>query len=110
MSDKKELKLGTRVRWTSSAAGSTTTKQGVIVGIVPSKGFHCDVGDGVPIKTWDDRAWSAWLADKHASFCLGYGRPQLRAHVSYLVRVPGKTEKHKAKIYQPRVRALEVIE
>lgn len=116
MNDKKELKLGARVRWTSSASGTTATKTGVVVGIVPTyscrktiirvdKG-ECELRD----PEYFQREWKAWLREQRAAYIGGDARPWLRKDISYLVRVPGKTKKHKAKIYQPRVSALVVIE
>ena len=77
------FEIGQLVSWTSTSAGSTTEKAGVIEQIVRS-------GDDV-------RKYTSELALP--------GGP--RDHQSYLVRVPGKTNKSKGKLYWPRSSALK---
>lgn len=78
------MKLKDKVKWTSSSNGSTKTKTGVIVDVIPPKGR---------------------IAERHRDFGLeGYGLP--RDHESYVVHVAGKTEKAKGKRYWPLVNKL----
>ncbi|WP_321820880.1 MULTISPECIES: hypothetical protein [unclassified Burkholderia] len=78
--------VGDIVTWSSQANGSTKTKTGVVEAIV------------LP-KTYPDRACFPQL---HR----GSGTGLYRAHVSYVVRVPGKTSKSVGKLYWPRAVAL----
>lgn len=79
------FKLNNKVKWTSSSNGTTKTKVGVIVDVIPPKGR---------------------IAETHREFGLeGYGLP--RDHESYVVHVAGKTAKAKGKRYWPLVNKLK---
>lgn len=78
------FKLNDKVQWTSSSNGSTKTKTGVIVDVIPPRGK---------------------IATRHRDFGLeGCGMP--RDHESYVVHVPGKTERARGKRYWPLVNKL----
>lgn len=78
------FKIGDKVTWTSSSNGTTKTKTGAIVDVIPPKGR---------------------IPEIHREFGLeGYGMP--RDHESYVVHVPGKTDKAKGKRYWPLVNKL----
>lgn len=76
--------LGQTVTWASQANGSTTTKTGAIVEVVPA-------GSRVSARHWEQMDAS--------------GLP--RDHESYIIRVPGKTERSKGKLYWPHVSKLQ---
>lgn len=79
------FKLNDKVKWTSSSNGSTKTKVGVIVDVIPTKGR---------------------IHECHREYGLeGYGLP--REHESYVVHVAGNTEKSKGKRYWPLVNKLK---
>ena len=88
-----EFKLGGLVKWSSQAAGSTKTKFGVVVFIVPAGLSQTE-------------ALRQFLANKPGNYntaTLGGG--YTRDHESYLVFVK-TSEKSMPKIYQPRVSSL----
>lgn len=79
------FKLKDKVTWTSSSNGSTKSKTGVVVEVVPA---------------------CARIADVHSEYGLaGYGLP--RDHESYVVHVAGKTEKARGKRYWPLANKLK---
>lgn len=78
------FKLNDEVSWVSSGNGTTKCKTGVIVDVIPPKGR---------------------IAQRHRDFGLeGYGMP--RDHESYIVHVPGKTDRARGKRYWPLVSKL----
>lgn len=81
------FKLQEDVRWTSSSAGSTTTKVGFIEAVIAA--------GKVPTQSQRKEADA-------------YGAA--RDHASYLVRVPGKTPASKGKLYWPRVSLLQSMD
>lgn len=72
------FKVGETAQWTSSSAGSTTTKSGEVV---------CLVGPGQE------------LPEQYAKLLPGHGGP--RKVWSYVVFVPGKTVRSKGQYYWP---------
>jgi hypothetical protein len=82
-----DLTIGTQVEWTSQAAGSTKTKRGKIVAVVPA---HQDPSNEI-----------VRLRDAHraASSNLGGGGP--RGYESFLVLVSGSTERSRPHLYWP---------
>lgn len=84
-----EFNTGDIVTWSSQANGSTKTKSGVIEQVVPAKAYP-------------DR-------EKFPQLYRGGGTGLWRDHVSYVVRVPGKTSKSTGKIYWPRAAALKIL-
>lgn len=79
--------VGDKVTWTSTSAGYTRTKTGVIEQVVRS-------GD-LPDRT------------RFVALYRGPGVGMPRDHESYVVRVPGKTEKSQGKLYWPRANQLK---
>lgn len=77
---------GDCVAWTSQAAGVTKSKTGIIEQVVAPK-------------TYPDRG-------RFLQLYKGPGVGLSRNHESYVVRVPGKTEKSAGKVYWPRANAL----
>jgi len=88
--DLKVFHVGDKVSWTSQSAGYRRTKMGTVEAVVPVK--------GLPDR---ERFVQLWRG-------AGVGLP--RDHVSYVVRVAGKTEKSAGKLYWPRVSALNEVE
>ncbi len=99
------LPIGTRVRWSSQAGGSTTTKEGVVVysrdkahETYPSALHTADYPLGLAIKHFPEHRYMfdghTWLNRK-----------------GVLVEVrDGKTSRAKPKLYMPNPGSLEVIE
>lgn len=86
------FKVGDEVRWSSQAAGFAKEKRGVVVKVVPANTWLKEV-----IKPLDARSRYTVRTD----FA---GLP--RDHESYLVEVPGPTEKAKKRLYWPRASGL----
>jgi len=85
------FKLGDQVKWTSQAAGSTTTKTGEVVVIVPA--------GKTPREAMTDEQRRSSLPKRYD------GWP--RDHESYIVKVKiGKTDKAMPALYWPRVKGL----
>lgn len=80
------FRLGDTVTWTSQSAGVAKTKTGTVEEVVPAK--------GTPSRERFPQLYRS----------AGVGLP--RDHVSYVVRVPGKTAKAAGTTYWPRVSAL----
>lgn len=80
------FQAGDKVTWHSQAAGYKRTKVGAIEQVVPAKGMP-------------DR-------DRFLQLYRGPGVGSPRDHDSYVVRVPGKTDKSAGTLYWPRVSAL----
>ena len=78
------FKLNDKVTWTSQSQGSTKTKVGTVVEVLPPK---------------------KRLLREHMDYGLYGGNP--RDHESYVVHVPGKTDKAKGRRYWPHVSALK---
>lgn len=97
MSD--NINIGDSVEWTSSAAGTTKTKRGKVVAIVPAKGlasvvtFFC--------QDWRERYSASGL--NSLSF---FGR----GHESYLIAVPTKTGRGRQCLYWPRTSQLRKVD
>jgi hypothetical protein len=83
------IALGDTVTWTSQSAGYARTKTGIVEEIVPPK-------------AWPNR-------DRFPQLYRGAGVGLSRDHVSYVVRVPGKTTKAAGTLYWPRVSGLTKI-
>lgn len=81
-----KFSMGDIVTWTSQAAGVAKTKTGTVEQVVAAKGYP-------------DRERFPKLYKSS-----GVGLP--RDHVSYVVRVPGKTAKSEGTTYWPRASAL----
>ena len=86
-----QFKKGDKVEWDSTSNGSTTSKQGEVVAVVPPKG-------NPPTGRFTG----------HVLRTDGGGLP--RDHESYLVSVPGPGPKAKPRMYWPRVSALKPVE
>lgn len=86
-----KLKVGDKVEWSSSAAGSTKTKRGTVVEVIPA-GRH-----------WQDGV----LCLRHNAHST-YGGGMRRTHESYAVLVPHPGD-GKPTLYWPRVSALKKI-
>lgn len=86
MSSNHNFTAGDTVAWTSQSGGYTRTKVGIVEEVVPAK--------GLPSR---DRFPQLY---RNA----GVGLP--RDHVSFVVRVPGKTAKAAGTLYWPRVSGL----
>lgn len=82
-----QFAVGDAVTWTSQSSGYTRTKTGVIEEVVPTK--------GMPNRERFEQLYRA----------AGVGAP--RDHVSYVVRVAGKTSKSAGTVYWPRVAGLK---
>lgn len=82
--------VGDGVTWTSQSAGHTRTKTGIVEQVVPIK--------AMPDRQRFERLYKG----------PGVGLP--RDHVSYVVRVPGKTAKSAGTLYWPRVAGLQRVE
>ena len=78
------FKVGDQVKWISSSHGSTVAKRGRVEAVIPPHAYPTDT-------------------QRKEADAYGYSRD----HESYLVRVQGKTAASKAKLYWPRVAALE---
>lgn len=85
------FKVGSKVKWQSSAAGSWTEKQGIVVAIIPAT---ADVRREIDTRV---------KAGTHRSN-YGFGMP--RDHESYLVEVR-QSMKGKAILYWPVVSRLQ---
>lgn len=83
------LKVGDAVTWSSQAGGSTKIKVGVIEQVVAPK-------------TYPDR-------ERFPQLYRGSGVGLCREHVSYVVRVPGKTPKSAGTLYWPRAASLSWV-
>jgi len=89
----KTFKVGDRVGWQSQAAGSTKTKVGTVVRVVPAH--------EKPGVTSDERVKYSDSVDP---------RSLSRDHDSYLVQVPALPgSKARPKLYWPRVSLLELV-
>jgi hypothetical protein len=84
------FKVGQKVRWSSSSAGSTTEKVGEVVVLVKAR-------------TYPNVSVACQVHNAHSQF--GYG--MRRNHDSYLVLVRPASGKGKPSIYWPRVSALQ---
>jgi hypothetical protein len=80
------ISLGDTVKWSSQSAGYTKEKTGIVEEVVSAK--------GVPSRERFPQLYKS----------AGVGLP--RDHVSYVVRVPGKTAKSAGTAYWPRVSGL----
>lgn len=78
------LKVNDTVEWTSSSAGITRSKRGLVVEVIPANQFPTRE------KRVEADVWG-----------------NIRNHESYLVRVPGKNAASKGKLYWPRVSQLK---
>ncbi len=94
MGDVQQFKVGDKVQWTSQAAGSTKTKVGVVVGVVPAAS---SIERHPVFRDWNER--------------LCYGGGLLRNHESYLVAVEYGTPQHgiRKALYWPRVKGLRMV-
>lgn len=91
----KQFKVGDAVQWTSSAQGSTTSKTGVVVAVIPGGKKSADA-----VRT------QVRQREKTHTSAFGYGNN--RDHESYLVAVPqGTTGRAKPKLYWPVVSKLK---
>lgn len=90
------MKVGDRVRWTSQSQGYRREKRGEVVAVVPP-GVHPCV------------AWNRFEAGEFRISPLfssaSYSLP--RNHESYLIAVPTKTGRGKARLYWPVVSLLQ---
>lgn len=95
------ITVGTEVTWSSSAAGTTKQKRGVVVAIVPADTSQTAVGAlslSVVLPAFSEFNWD------YVPFAL-WGRKQ----ESYLVAVEIKpTQKHR--LYWPRTSALRKVQ
>ena len=91
----KTFTLGQTVKWRSSAGGTWKEKQGEVVHVVKGKS-HC------PDKKWMESRYKASASPIDG----GYRRD----HESYIIKVPGTSEKARPRLYWPRVSALELVE
>ena len=84
-----DFRVGDSVTWTSQSSGYTRTKTGVIEEVVPSQ----------------------WMPnrDQFPQLYRGPGVGAPRDHVSYVVRVAGKTAKSAGTVYWPRSAGLKKI-
>jgi len=73
-----DFKIGDWVEWESQAHGYSRTKTGCVVAVL--------------------RSWER-VPDEFASELPGHGNP--RTGISYIVRVPAKTNKGRGKLYWP---------
>jgi len=80
------FQIGDAVTWTSQAAGYSSTKFGTVEEVVPAM--------GMPSR------------DRFPQLYRNAGVGQPRDHVSFVVRVPGKTAKAVGTLYWPRVSGL----
>lgn len=87
-----DLREGASVRWTSQSRGKTTTKQGVIVAVVPAY-----TGGGKVDRLISD------LMRKHKAGS-AHGRGGARSEKSFIVLVDSR----QPKLYWPRTKQLEV--
>lgn len=78
------FKTGDKVKWISSSNGTEKEKRGVIEAVIPAGGRPTE-------------------EQRREADAYGYGRN----HESYLVRVPGKTERSKGKLYWPLANKLK---
>ena len=81
-----KFKIGQKVTWTSSSNGSTTAKVGTIEIVVAAEKYPTE-------------------AQRKEAGAYGY----VRNHESYMVRVPGKTDRSKGKLYWPIANKLQSI-
>lgn len=93
-----KLRPGTTVAWNSTANGSTTGKEGVIVGFIPAK--------QVPVDVFPELKTIASSQDK-----LGYGKYGESTNNRYLVRVDRQDKRTGAMLmphyYAPRASVIE---
>jgi hypothetical protein len=90
------FKIGQTVEWTSQANGTTKTKRGEIVAILPER--ECP------------RMLEIFGADYHSRYrSLVDARSLSRHEESYIVAVPGKTKRVRPRLYWPRVSALKAV-
>lgn len=91
--ERQQMQIGDKVTWESQAAGSTTTKTGEIVVIVPAG------------KTPHEAMTTAQRRQKLPKRYDGWPRD----HESYIVKVKiGKTDKAMPVLYWPRVKGLQM--
>lgn len=88
------FKIGDKVEWTSSAAGTTKTKQGSVIAVLPEGGMPRDV-----IRLEEQRLYKVMVD----------ARSLYRNHESYLVSVPTKSGRGRPRLYWPRVSALKLV-
>lgn len=93
-----QYQIGETVEWSSSAAGTTKQKRGVIVAVVPADYIKMTV-----LLLGADYA-SRYSIQFDGHTCL------YRFKESYLVAVPTKSGRGKAKLYWPRTSALRKVQ
>lgn len=82
------FKVGDKVQWTSSAAGTTATKEGKVVLVV-------EAGRG------SAREVEHFLRNNRKTHVSKYGGGWDRYETSYVVEVSGSTKNSKPKLYWP---------
>jgi hypothetical protein len=82
-----KFNVGDSVTWSSQAGGHTKVKTGVIEEVVSPKNYP--------------------NRERFPQLFNGSGTGLYRDHVSYVVRVPGKTPKSGGTVYWPRAAALK---
>ena len=97
------FKVGDTVTWTSQSHGSTKTKVGVVIHIVPKKMQLIDVIDKEALEYYNTSA----IRDSYYAYRYNYA--VYRNHESYLVAV-SSSEKGKPKLYWPLVNKLRLVE
>lgn len=93
----KQFSVGDCVKWSSSANGSTKTKRGTVVAVVPA------VKRWYPIYNLLGQGWQKDYTSAIDASHSVYGR----GHESYLIAVPGKTPRSQPRLYWPRTSALQ---
>ena len=100
--------VGDPVRWTSQSSGYRSDKQGKVVALVPAGTRPTIYGDpAAENRARIDRLFEI-DADAYALSKLGGG--SARERVSYLVAVPGPSERARPRLYWPLVEKLEAAE
>jgi hypothetical protein len=94
------FKVGDKVKWTSSSSGSSKTKTGEVLVIIPASTRPYEAMY---------RFSPQWQTKYHNVSVPGYGILP-RNHESYIVAVSAKTSKGKLKLYWPVVSFLEGVE
>lgn len=90
------LKIGEKVSWSSQAQGCSSKKVGTIVQVIPAGSWLKDV------VTQDEAKKEFSLRTDFAGFP--------RDHESYLVAVPGNSDRAKKRLYWPRVSSLKTAD
>lgn len=88
--ERETFQVGDKVFWSSQAGGGWTKKEGVVHRVI-SAGQTCN------------------LTSEELKFSCQVDSSFPRDHESYLVVVPGKTEKSKSKLYRPVVSNLKRV-